>query len=125
MKEMKNNNYIRILYAVIALLIIALAFQQWRYRETMNKVTLYGATISVVDAQTGTILRPSVTTLPSKTETAPSYIQSTASKDDMTWACIHIEPQTIRVSATGYSTQSYVVATAHTNIEARLTALQE
>ena len=122
---MNKQNYIRALYAVIALLIFAIAFQQWRYRDTMNKVTLYGATISAVDAQTGTILRPSVTSLPSKTETAPSYIQSTASKDDITWECIHIEPQTIQVSAKGYNTQSYVVATAHTNIEARLTARRE
>lgn len=122
---MNNNNYIRILYAVIALLIIVLVFQQWRYRETINKVTLYSATITAVDTNTGNILRPTVTALASETKPAPSYIQSTASKDDMKWACIHIEPQTIRVSATGYSTQSYVVATAHTNIEARLTALQE
>ena len=122
---MNNNNHVRILYAVIALLIIALGFQQWRYREILNKVTLYSATITAVDTNTGNILRPTVTTLASKTKPAPSYIQSTASKDDMKWACIHIEPQTIRISATGYSTQSYVVATAHTNIEARLTALQE
>ena len=122
---MNKQNYIRALYAVIALLIFAVAFQQWRYREAMDKVTLYSATISAVDDHTGTILRPSVTSLSSKTKPAPSYIQLTASKDDMTWECIHIEPQTILISATGYSTQSYVVATAHTNIEARLTALQE
>lgn len=122
---MNNNNYIRILYAVIALLIVALGFQQWRYRETMSKVTLYSAIITAIDTNTGNILRPTVTTIASETKPAPSYIHSTASKDDMEWACIHIEPQTIRISATGYSTQSYVVATAHTNIEARLTALQE
>ena len=122
---MNNNNYIRILYAVIALLIVALGFQQWRYRETMSKVTLYSAIITAIDTNTGNILRPTVTTIASETKPAPSYIQCTASKDDMKWTCIHIEPQTIRVSATGFSTQSFVVATAHTNIEARLTALQE
>lgn len=122
---MDKNNCIRILSVVIGLLIIALAFQQWRYREAMAKVALYSATISAVDDQTGTVLRPSVASLPSKTKPAPSHIQLTASKDDLTWECIHIEPQTIQISATGYSTQSYVVATAHTNIEARLTALQE
>ena len=122
---MNKQNYIRALYAVIALLISAIAFQQWRYRDTMNKVTLYSATISAIDIITGEILRPSVASLPSKPKPAPSFIQSTASKDYMTWTCIHVEPQTIRVSAKGYSTQSYIVATAHTNIEARLTALQE
>ena len=122
---MNNNYYIRILSAVVALLIIALGFQQWRFREIMNKVSLYSATITAVDTKTGNILRPSVTTLASETKPAPSYIQFTASKDDVKWECIHIEPQTIRVSATGYSTHSYVVATAHTNIEARLTPLQE
>jgi hypothetical protein len=122
---MNNNNHVRILYAVIALLIIALGFQQWRYREILNKVTLYSATITAVDTNTGNILRPTVASLPSKTKPAPSYIQFTASKVDLKWECIHIEPQTISVSATGYSTQSYVIATAHTNIEARLTALQE
>ena len=121
---MNINNHIRILSAVIGLLVIALASQQWRYREAMDKVTLYSATISAIDAHTGTILRPSVASLPSKTKPAPSHIQLTASKDDLTWECIHIEPQTILISAAGYSTQSYVVATAHTNIEARLTALQ-
>ena len=121
---MDKNNCIRILSVVIGLLIIALAFQQWRYREAMAKVALYSATISAVDDQTGTVLRPSVASLPSKTKPAPSYIHLTASKDDMTWESIHIEPQTILISAAGYSTQSYVVATAHTNIEARLTALQ-
>ena len=122
---MNINNHIRILSAVIGLLVIALASQQWRYREAMDKVTLYSATISAIDAHTGTILRPSVASLPSKTKPAPSYIHLTASKDDMTWESIHIEPQTILISAAGYNTQSYVVATAHTNIEARLTALQE
>ena len=122
---MNKQNYIRALYAVIALLVFALAFQQWRYRETMNRITLYSATISAIDINTGTILRPSVASLPSNTKPAPSFIQFTSSKNDMTWECIHVEPQTIRVSAKGYSTQSYVVASAHTNIEARLTALQE
>lgn len=122
---MNKQNYIRVLYAVIALLIFAVAFQQWRYRDTMNKISLYSATVTAVDANTGNTLRPSVASLPSQTIPAPSFIQFTASKDDITWECIHIEPQTIWVSAKGYSTQSYVVASAHTNIEARLTALQE
>ena len=91
----------------------------------MKEITLYGATISVVDANTGTILRPIVSTLPAESGTGPSFLRATSSKENMKWECIHYEPQTIKISANGYETQSFIVATANTNIEARLLPREE
>jgi hypothetical protein len=91
----------------------------------MKAITLYGATISVVDANTGAILRPVVSTLPVESGAAPFFSRGTSSKENMKWECIHYEPQTIKISANGYETQSFIVATANTNIEARLITREE